>query len=228
MRLKLLDLYGGGGGAARGYQAAGFDVTGVDINPQPRYPGAFVQADALTYLAEHARDFDAVHASPPCQRYTAMSNKHRARFGEGYDERSPDLLEPTLFALSVLDKPYIVENVPGAASLMPGAVQLCGSSFGLGVHRHRLFVTSFLALTPPCQHDGPAGLGVYGKAPDGRRLWDRKDGSIFRAPSSTEEAAEAMGLSGHGLTWNEVKESIPPAYTEHLGRQLARTLRVAA
>ena len=154
--MRLLDLYCGAGGAARGYQLAGFHVTGVDNKPQPRYIGQeFVQADALEYLAEHGHEFDAIHASPPCQGYSIMHNLPWLR-GREY----PLLILPTIGMLEALGKPYVVENVMGAKHGAKGlkkrgleahglkAGWLCGAMFGKPFYRHRLFATNWMWLAP--------------------------------------------------------------------------------
>ena len=154
--MRLLDLYCGAGGAAMGYHRAGFDeIVGVDIAPQPRYPFSFVQADALEFLADHGHEFDAIHASPPCQGYSIMQNLPWLR-GRDY----PLLLLPTLEMLEGLGKPYIVENVMGARygskTLKKRGLEahglkagwLCGAMFGLPFYRHRLFATNWLWLAP--------------------------------------------------------------------------------
>ena len=147
VRPRLLDLFCGAGGAARGYQMAGFHVTGVDIKPQPNYAGdVFVQADALEYVAAHGHEFDAIHASPPCHAYSTVTGRNRRN-----TKRYPDLIPPTRELLLVCGSPWIMENVEGAPIKSP--VRLCGSSFGLDVRRHRLFETSFpVAMVPPCAH----------------------------------------------------------------------------
>ena len=153
---RLLDLFCGAGGAAVGYHRAGFDeIVGVDIAPQPRYPFTFVQADALEYVGEHGGEFDAIHASPPCQGYSIMHNLPWL-LGREY----PLLILPTLSMLENLDKPYVVENVMGARhgskTLQKRGLEshglkagwLCGMMFGLPFYRHRLFATNWLWLSP--------------------------------------------------------------------------------
>ena len=120
-RPRLLDLFSGAGGAAMGYHRAGFDVTGVDILPQKRYPFAFVQADALDYVERHGREFDAIHASPPCQAYSVTQNLPWAR------KDHPRLLEPVQAVLQSLGVPYVIENVEPAP--VEDAITLCGSMF---------------------------------------------------------------------------------------------------
>src|SRR5262245_32328515 len=145
MRPRLLDLFCGAGGAAVGYDRAGFQVVGVDIAPQPNYPFTFGEADALEYLkwivlpSLGARKFAAIHASPPCQRWSTKTRN---------PERHPDLIEPVRVLLESTGLPYVIENVPDAPLRDP--VQLCGSSFGLGVQRHRSFETNFPLLVPDC------------------------------------------------------------------------------
>jgi len=100
----LLDLFCKAGGAAMGYHRAGFDVIGVDIEPQPNYPFEFVQADAIEYLIANGRQFDAIHASPPCQAYS-ITQKLQGR-------KHPELIAPTRAALKHIGCPWVIENVP--------------------------------------------------------------------------------------------------------------------
>ena len=216
----LLDLFCCAGGAAMGYRRAGFDVIGVDIDPQPNYPFEFVQADAMTH---DLSGFDAVHASPPCQGYVQLSEKHR---GNGTVADTHDrLIQALRKRLQSAGVPYVIENVYGARRDMPEAFILTGEMFGLGTHRPRLFDCSFdvdVPTRPPCN---PNQVPVYGKL-DGRRLWTRKDGSELRAPSELETPSRAMGIDW--MTWEELREAIPPAYTEFIGRQLMEHLRVVS
>src|SRR3990167_3259097 len=129
---RLLDLFCGAGGSAVGYSRAGFDdIVGVDNRPMPRYPFTFVQADALEYVAEHGREFDAIHASPPCQGYSVMRNLPWLKAKE-----YPLLIEPTRELLEAFGKPWIIENVMGA-KLRAG--WLCGTMFDLPIFGHRYF-----------------------------------------------------------------------------------------
>jgi len=147
---RLLDLFCGAGGCSVGYDRAGFDVTGVDLAPQPHYPFPFHQGDALEYLAEHWQEFDAIAASPPCQAYSTASQTQR-NAGKVY----PDLLGPTRDALIGAGLPWVIENVVGAP--MRPDFQLCGCMFGLKLRRERWFETSWVgfAMLPPHCHDGP-------------------------------------------------------------------------
>jgi DNA (cytosine-5)-methyltransferase 1 len=215
-RPRILDLYSGAGGAARGYQRAGFHVTGIDIKPQPRYAGdVFIQGDALKYLAKHGHEYDAVHASPPCQAFTSLKVMHNA--GEHHD-----LLTPTRALLASLDAPWVIENVVGAP--IQHGILLCGSMFGLGVEvydgwrqlrRHRLFESSVQMLAPSCQHRG-ATIGIYG---DHARDTRRTD---FPDADKLAFGRKAMGIDW--MTWKELAQSIPPAYTEYIGAQLMAAL----
>jgi DNA (cytosine-5)-methyltransferase 1 len=204
-RPVLLDLFCGAGGAAVGYDRAGFDVVGVDLEPQPDYPFRFVQADAMTYPLD---GFDAVHASPPCQGYTTINNRHGST--------SPRLIAAVRTRLESTGRPWVIENVVGARRFMRSPVMLHGGMFGLGVYRPRLFESNVLLLAAPPARRPVDAAAVYGKH-DRRRLWTRRDGSVLRA-ASLAEARVAMGIGWAG--WRGVTEAIPPAYTEFLGVQL--------
>jgi DNA (cytosine-5)-methyltransferase 1 len=205
----LLDLFCGQGGASKGYADAGFQVLGVDRMRQPRYPFAFVQADALTFLASvDLGVFVAIHASPPCQAY---SRTRSLNGGTG-----ADLLQPTRDALIASGLPYVVENVEGAPLVDP--VMLCGAMFpGLQTYRHRLFETNWPLLQPRHPpHRWP-------QAPMGKRPNPGQWMSVVGNFQGVDEARRAMGcpwMSTKGL-----REAIPPAYTRFVGRQLLRHLR---
>ena len=205
MRPRLLDLFCGAGGAAMGYYRAGFDVVGVDIKPQKRYPFEFVQADALEYVAAHGRGFDAVHASPPCQAYTRAQNAAKNAHAH------PDLIAPVRDALMCIGKPYMIENVIGAPLINTSI--LCGLSFGLKVRRHRLFETNFLVLVSPCQCHKQDYFVIFG-----HEVRCRRHGSKAGRKNRISEGRAAMGIDW--MTRAELSEAIPPAYTEFIGRQL--------
>jgi hypothetical protein len=219
MSMRLLDLFCGAGGAAMGYHLAGFEVIGVDIAPQPDYPFEFHQADALTFPLD---GFDVIHASPPCQGYCTVDRLNSAR---GWPSRKARLVEPVRDRLLSAGTPYVIENVPGAP--LRNAVQLCGSSFGIGVRRHRIFeVTPLPALAPPCAHGHQRDfVGVYGDHPGGTLGGD--DGYV-RQPraASTAQAQDAMGITWTG--WAGLREAIPPAYTHWLGTHLVEALDLSA
>lgn len=226
-RPRLLDLYCCAGGAGMGYHQAGFDVVGVDLRPQPRYPFEFIQADVLGLSPEFVASFDAIHASPPCQAHTAMKTMHNAK-------EHPDLIEPTRAMLKASGRPWIMENVVGAPLDAP--ILLCGTMFGLGVEdaelrRHRLFEASYPFLfVPECQHGRRDTIGLYGGhvrnrrrvrtigvygegARDSRRKFDKG------VPDFTvEQGRIAMGIDW--MTVAELSQAIPPAYTKWLGLDL--------
>jgi DNA (cytosine-5)-methyltransferase 1 len=219
MRPRLLDLFCGAGGCSVGYDRAGFDVTGVDIEPHSDYPFTFHRADAVQFVKDYGGSFDAIHASPPCHAYTAMGNKHAAT-----KAAHPALIVPTREWLKAWGKPYVIENVPGARRELDHPIQLCGRAFGLGVGRHRLFECSFACMSLACQCRG-GELPVYGKL-DGRRLWTRTDGSELRAARTLKQAQEAMGIDW--MTWGDLTQAIPPEYTEHIGGYLMAELNAKA
>ena len=210
-RPRLLDLFCGAGGAAMGYYRAGFEVVGVDIKPQPHYPFEFHQANALTYPLE---GFDAYHASPPCQGYTFMNNRYPERRNS-----HPKLIIPIRGRFVATGKPFIIENVIGAKKEMLHPFKLHGGMFGLRVHRPRLFESNLFLLMPQSEKSNDI-VGVYGRAPDGRRLWGSSTQARLRAASSIKEASEAMGINW--MVWTEIKEAIPPAYTEYIGKYLIK------
>lgn len=214
MTYRILDLYSGAGGAGVGYHQARFDVVGVDFERQPHYPFAFIQADALSLDMRFIRSFDAIHASPPCQKHTALRTMHNAK-------THLDLIPPTLAMLEASGLPWIVENVVGAP--LPGSIVLCGTMFGLGaggydLHRHRQFKANFPLTSGMCKHiTGKPVLGIYGGHVRNRR---RREGSADRgvADPSFDLACEAMGINF--MTLGELSQAIPPAYTRFLGGQL--------
>lgn len=218
MRPKLLDLFCGAGGAGMGYHRAGFEVVGVDVKPQPRYPFEFIQVDAMTFPLE---GFDAIHASPPCQAYTVANNIHQ--------KEHPELLGPTLERLRASGLPYVVENVEARRVYeeMRTPTRLCGRNFGLNVKRHRLFETSFPLLTSPCQKGHPGDwLLVFGHTVlnRGRTVGIAKGGGpvIRREHQGTDAGRAAMGIEW--MNRDELSEAIPPAYTEFIGKQLMAVL----
>lgn len=225
-RPLLLDLFCGAGGASAGYVAAGFDVVGVDVEPQPRYPFAFVQADALTFPLD---GFDAVHASPPCQAYAGLA---------ALDGRHPRLIEPTRARLcELLDVPWVIENIPTAPLRAP--FRLCGSSFGLFVRRHRHFEPGGWqpTLLPPCAHHRIRNdrRAYYGKPgwlawePRGARVQSAARQPADRPPllrGTVDTAARDMGIDW--MDWDGLREAIPPAFTEWIGAQLLDALALTA
>jgi DNA (cytosine-5)-methyltransferase 1 len=219
---RLLDLFCGAGGCSVGYERAGFDVVGVDVEFHKDYPFEFHQADALTFPLD---GFDAIHASPPCQAYSVL--RHAAE-KKGKDK--PDLVAPTREMLKATGLPYVIENVPGAP--LAYSVELCGSMFGLGsngrqLRRHRLFECSFPVMQPQCQHAGEA-IGVYGGGPTGRYTFGngaKKDyyGRRGGYQGTIAEKREAMDIDW--MTATDINQAIPPAYTEHIAHYLLAAIR---
>ena len=206
--MKALDLFCGAGGATRGLQMAGFKVHGIDINPQPHYCGEqFTLADALKFgTYEWFRQFDLVWASPPCQRYSAGAAKW------GTSKNHPDLIARTRGLLQAMRVPFVIENIPPARSKMHQPLMLCGQYFGLGVFRHRLFEASFGFDVPPHENH-------VGRIGDGRfiTVTGHSGGSSSRDGwhnGTVADARTAMGIDW--MTWREMAESIPPAYSKYI------------
>lgn len=227
-KLRLLDLFCCAGGAGAGYAQAGFEVVGVDLYRQPRYPFEFIQADALTLTPGWiARNFDAVHASPPCQFATPLKHAPNGK-------THPNLIPGTRKLLKAAGLPYVIENVEKAREHLVNPVMLCGTMFDLGaegcqLQRHRLFEASFKLTTPgPCAHDDSKPVvGIYGGHARVRAA--RFGGRTTRDawPNGHKPVmAEAMG----GMDWAtcaEISEAIPPSYTQWIGMRLKRQLSQA-
>ena len=223
-RPMLLDLFCGAGGAAAGYAKAGFDVVGVDNRPMPRYPFPMVIANSLRPPFD-LREFDAIHASPPCQAFSAGTRMWTGRLP---DKRHPDLIEPVRELLLMSGKPYIIENVEGAPLNDP--LMLCGDMFGLGVKRHRIFETNFFVWKhAPCRKGHPDffvsvfGGGALSRTP--KNGSSKGTGNFMQRRSHVQNsiAKKAMGIDW--MTRDELSQAIPPAYTEFIGRQLMGILR---
>ena len=224
----LLDLFCGAGGAAKGYADAGFEVIGVDIEHHEDFPYEFHRGEALQTLYElialggvfAGRRISAVHTSPPCQAYSTMTpdkTKH------------PELVEPVrelLQVLEIMGIHWVIENVQQAPLIDP--VKLCGSMFPndrLRVRRHRLFETSFTVHELQCNHKAQGQVvGVYGSHWDSREFL-RPDGKRRGAKAtSVEDARDAMGIDWMG--WDDLKESIPPAYARWIGRHMIGVVEI--
>ena len=209
MKPRLLDLFCGAGGAGMGYHLAGFEVVGVDINLQPRYPFKFHQDDALEYLRQHGHEFDAIHASPPCQAHSSLTALTSTK-------THLDMIPATRAELDRTGKVWVIENVPGSPLVSP--VQICGTAFGLKVARHRMFESNVSIVgTGSCSHKGKELYTVLTKSC--RVIGD------MRGPSCHQTGKEAMGVDW--MTQMELGEAIPPAYTEFLGLQLRAALMLS-
>ena len=207
--MKLLDLYCGVGGASVGYHQAGFEVYGVDLKHGKRYPYTYLRADVLDVLRdeEYINQFDVIHASPPCQTHSITQHLRNA---QGKTTSKLDLIPETRAALIASGKPYIIENVPGSPLINP--IQLCGSSFGLKVRRHRLFESNLPLVGSVCNHKLQGRpIGVYGSLND-----EIPKGG--KTASTIDEARAAMDMPWAICT--ELVEAIPPAYTKYLGGQV--------
>ena len=199
---RLLDLFCGAGGASMGYNRAGFEVVGVDINPQPRYPFEFHQADAMEYPLD---GFDVIHASPPCQHYSEVTRKADR-------DKHPDLIRKTQTLLRDNGRPFVIENVAGARTRLIEPVMLCRTMFGLRCQRHRWFEMwpTIFRTCPPgeCDHSVPPLLVTTAGANSRRR---GRFKSVRHAPAA------------YDIDWmigRELAQAIPPAYTEWIGKQL--------
>lgn len=200
--VRHVEFFCAAGGSAMGYHRAGFEVVGVDKDPQPNFPFEFVQADALELLSDPVflHRFDSIGASPICQNWAAVTDWRGSRSDH------PDLLTPTLALLEHVEQPWVVENVPEAADWGPLRADwlLCGTQFGLKVKRHRVFMAGNwqppFELLPPCHC-----------------LASRQQLIPFEHKN---ERAFADALDCMWMSAKEGRQAIPPAYTEHIGRAL--------
>jgi DNA (cytosine-5)-methyltransferase 1 len=209
-QLRLLDLFCGAGGAGKGYQLAGFAVTGVDNAPQPDYPATFIHGDAVEYLEAHGHEYDAIHASPPCQSSSLITK------GTNKGRVYPNHIPATRELLSRLEVPSVMENVQGS-DLRPD-LNLCGEMFGLGVIRHRYFELENWTAEQP-EH-----------LPHRGRVAGFRHGEWFEGPyfavygKGGGKGTVAQWQKAMGMDWTKVRksiaEAIPPAYTEYIGQQL--------
>lgn len=218
-RPRLLDLFCGAGGAAMGYGRAGFEVIGIDKEPQPHYPFEVQQDDALEILRMvadgwtlHGRGFDVIHASPPCQHYSQMSLCR-----PGLADTYPDLVAPTRELLKASGLPYVMENVKG--SPLENFIQICGSGLGMTLQRHRWFESNVPLWGVPCAHGQNRWNAAFGHATGRKRRRVPVIGE-WRVPKHLQD--EAMGIGW--MTLEELAEAIPPAYTEFIGTQLLEHL----
>lgn len=227
MAIRCLDLFCGAGGASMGLFYAGFEVTGVDIRPQPHYPFRFIQRDALTC---ELGQYDFVWASPPCQAYSTLRTMPNLR-------RHEKLIQDVRDMLIAWGGPWILENVEGARRELIDPVMLCGSMFGLGannyqIRRHRYFESNIqLSVQMTCNH-GSKTMGVYG----GKARDSAKERRHYAQPKETRGRPSgvvlpsALGLDAMGVPWmtiSEASECIPPVYSLYLGRQVMAYLRGA-
>jgi DNA (cytosine-5)-methyltransferase 1 len=221
-RPRLLDLFCCAGGAAMGYHQAGFNVVGVDIKWQPRYPFSFVQGDAVAILRRQIetgliRQFAAIHASPPCQGYSWAARRWT-------EVERAYLIEPVRELLQASGLPYVMENVPGAP--LDNPFRLCGEMFGLNVIRHRHFETNFPVLIPPhTPHRRP--IQRLAKDGSGRTVQRSAYCTVAGHGGESDSFRLEDWQAAMGMDWTtkeELTEAIPPAYTKLIGEQLIALL----
>ena len=208
-KYRCLDLCCCQGGASKGYTDAGFEVVGVDIEPQLRYPYSFFQADGLEYLLEHGHKYDFIHASPPCSNRSTLNNIWKRDY--------PDLIPDYRNALIELGLPYVIENGHSPPLRMP--IQLCGAMFGLRLFRHRSFESN-IPLTAPTHKRHTLKSAKVGRYTRENEFWYPI--VLF---SGVFECGQEIGwywLDQYGMS-----QAIPPAYTEHIGKQVLAYLENA-
>lgn len=236
---KLLDLFCCAGGAGMGYHRAGFDVYGVDIEPQPNNPFPFHQGDALEVLCllilggsvdfTHTDgsvewlelgDFAATHGSPPCQGYLNLGAVNRAL---GRTSKHKRLIDQTRALLKATALPYVIENVQDARRELRDPVRICGTALGLPLRRHRLFESNMPLEGLACEHHRFTEPRYWTSwRPNGEHRLSTVV-QVYGNSAGREEWPAAMGIDW--MTAAEMVEAIPPAYTEHIGAQLLAAVR---
>ncbi|MFD5081882.1 SAM-dependent methyltransferase [Kitasatospora sp. NPDC058406] len=208
--LTLLDAYCCQGGASMGYYLAGFNITGIDLHPQPRYPFPFIQGDAIQHIRDHGHQYDAIAASPPCQRYSATQRIQR--------NDHPDLIGPTRDALDATGRPWVIENVEDALPELRAPVTLCAAPLGLHTYRHRLFEPGGgLQLAQP-DHPKHTVPSVKMGRPLREGDWYHAVGNFSNVPYVRAD----MGVPW--MSRDGIRECIPPAMTRLIGQQIGRHL----
>jgi DNA (cytosine-5)-methyltransferase 1 len=212
----LLDLFCGAGGASKGYVEAGFEVFGVD-NKKSRlkaYPYESFQGDALEFLVKHGHEFDAIHASPPCQAYGDAQRQTKAT-------HHPRLIEPVRRLLMASEKPYVIENVDTAPLIDP--ILLCGTMFpGLRVIRHRLFESNVLIAQPNHikKTEHPLCHTTDKRKPHYRKTDEWKNFVMVNGGGNCSLASAQDAMDIDWMSKRQINEAIPPAYTTYVGRFL--------
>lgn len=207
-----LDLFCGAGGATKGLQMAGYHVTGVDINPQPRYCGdRFIQCDVMDWKCLGA-GYDFIWASPPCQPFTVLGKREDL---SGY----PDLIEPVRSRLLRSGRPWVIENVPGATLRVD--LMLCANTFGLRSYRHRIFECSFGIGAPVHK---PHLVRVNRRGENRLKHWKNGGHITITGDVGRYCGKEAMGIDW--MTGNELSQAIPPAYAKYIANYLDSSVGV--
>lgn len=210
--VRILDLFCGAGGAGEGYRRAGFEVVGVDINRQPNYPFEFIRADVLALDPAFVASFDAIHASPPCQKHTRKTATWGRKRKHWPDHL--DLIPQTRAMLKASGQPYVIENVGGAP--LRAGLMLCGTQFGLRIIKHRFFEASFSLplLVTLCDHSDVfnpwSGAG--------------RTAAEFRLAQDTPWIPTGGGASRKAGVTGDLYNAIPPVYTEFIGKALMARL----
>ena len=228
----LLDLYCGAGGAAVGYHRAGFRIVGVDNKAQPNYPFHFVQADAIEFCRVFGHQFDVIHASPPCQKYsrsTAMFRNGKYSGEKNIQVREyPDLVELTRKELIATGRPWIIENVPGAP-VRPD-LKICGDMVRLPfIIRYRWFELSDLFVLQPAKPTIQRNCTVNGHKTSVFGSGAFRANPRHKMPVFKQETVRATWGLAMGIDWMtclEMAESIPPAYTEFIGREIFHQIKI--
>lgn len=219
-KYKILDLFCCSGGAGQGYMDSGFEVTGIDIKNVTNYPGKFIQAPALFYLRRNGHLYDAIHASPPCQKYSKSTAQFRKQ-GKQY----ADLIDKTRKILKLTGKPFIIENVPSAP--IRADIKLCGSMFNLKVLKERFFEIEncfIMQIGIPHKIDSVRNGDFAQVVGKGQKKGQNKLDKPFKFDGPfIEQWKFAMGIDWMNKA-EQLAEAMPPAYTNYIGTHLINYL----
>lgn len=210
---RALELFSRQGGTAMGLHQAGFEVTCVDIEPQPRCPFEFHQADAVEYVKEHGHKYHLIAGGPPCQRYSLtqriQGNEH------------PDLIGEFRDAAISTGRPYLIENVEEARPELVNPIMLCGPAFGLRTYRHRLFESNVELTAPwPTDDQGREHDVLYHRWTTVKMGRPLRWGDFYHAVGNFSNVPYVrFDMGVEWMTREGIRECIP-TYAWYLGRQL--------
>lgn len=222
---KLLDICCCAGGASEGYNLAGFEIIGIDIKAQPNYKHSFIQADAIEIMNDKRfmSQFDAIHASPPCQGYSHATRDNSTYVPYSQGKQTPKLIS-AMRVLMPPNVPYVIENVVGAKNELISPFMLSGFMFGLAIERKRYFESNVFITSPQALQ----GRG-YTKRYAEKNGIDYRDMSVTgksRRTGSIDTWRELMQMPWAGRAW-ELSEAIPPVYTKYIGEILMKHIKTA-
>lgn len=230
-----LDICCRKGGATKGLQRAGFHVIGVDIDPQPGYPGdEFIQADGLkvlddlrilggTFLTKAFgwRRPALIAQSWPCQAGNTATAGNRAK---GLIDDHEQFIPRARELSDKIGIPYYIEQPTSSQSgLIRRDLTLCMDmvcmkrpTFPPWVQKHRSFELSGFTVPQPkhIKHEGYVRGHRHGVVREGPYVAGYGKGG---GKATAVELRHAMGIDWMTDRF-DLCEAIPPAYSEWIGK----------